>query len=85
MRARKADANQREIVWALRTAGWLIRHTHTVPLFVDLVAYHPARGVIRLIEIKTDKGGLTRSQADMLTNGWPVAIVRSVDDAIKLQ
>ncbi len=84
-RAAKVDQNHGQIVKALRQCGWYVLDTHAYPSFVDAVAYHPARDVVRLCEIKAAKGRLTASQSRLLEDGWPVYLLRSVDDAIALR
>lgn len=83
MRAKRTDANHREIISTLRILGWQVADTHDLPNFVDAVA---CRGLdVRLIEIKAPKGTLTSSQDFMVSNGWPIKILRSVDDAVNLR
>jgi hypothetical protein len=84
MRARRTDANHRQLLEALRRCGWAVVSTHVVGGFVDAVAWHPSRGV-RLLEFKQPKGTLTASQRGLLADGWPVVIVRSVDEAAALR
>lgn len=51
MRARRADANQPEIVKAFRSLGYTVQHTHTIGEgFVDIVV--GKRGRNFLVEIK---------------------------------
>jgi len=40
---------------------------------------------LRLVEVKSDKGKLTAWQALLQLEGWPIHILRSVDDAIALR
>jgi Holliday junction resolvase len=83
-RARRTDANHREVVATLRRLGWRVADTHALPGFVDLIAFHPAYGV-RMVEVKAPKGEYTRAQIRLMGDGWPVATVRSIDDAIALR
>jgi Holliday junction resolvase len=82
MRAAKADLNQPEIVAALRKLGCCVMHMHTLGKGVPdiLVA---RRGRLWLVEVKGPKGKLTPDQ-EVFHAAWPVHVVRSVDDAIKL-
>ena len=83
-RAARTDANHRAIKRALEQCGWYVIDTHTLPGFVDLVAKHAAWG-LKLIEVKTAKGTLTPAQENLRSHGWPVVILRSVEDAAALR
>lgn len=84
MRFAKIDANQPEIVAALRKAGVSVQSTASLGNgFPDLVA---AKGSMTwMIEVKGPKGTLTPDQIKFI-DGWrgTVHIVRTVDDALKL-
>ena len=85
-RARRTDANHKPVVEALRACGWLVFDTHALPNFIDVVAYHPSRDVVRLVEIKDGpKKTMTMAQWDMIAAGWPIRTVHSVQDAINLR
>jgi hypothetical protein len=56
--------------------------THALPNFVDAVGYKPSHGVT-MFEFKSRRGKLTDSQQDLLDRGWPVAVIRSADEAIR--
>ena len=83
----KVDANQKEIVKALRAAGATVTHTHAIGKgFPDICV--GLRGVNYLMEIKD---GSKPKSAQALTNdehNWhvcwrgQVAIIRSVDEAL---
>ena len=87
-RAARVDANQPEIVAALRAIGATVQHLHAVgqgcpDLLVGL------RGENWLIEVKDgdkppSKQRLTEDEADWITNwnGAPVIIGRSVEEVI---
>ena len=80
----RVDANQAEIVEALRAGGWKVQSTANVGGgFPDLIC---ARGHdVRLVEVKQPKGTLTPDQQRFIVrDGWPVTIVRSIDDALSL-
>ena len=79
----RIDGTHRAIVLTLRGLGWRVVDTHEVPGFVDAVAHRHGR--VRLVEIKTAAGPLTASQAKLIAEGWPIQILRSVDDAIALR
>lgn len=81
-RAAKIDANQPEIVLALRAVGASVECMQAAGSgFPDLVVGY--RGVNYLLEIKTAKGKLTKDQKTWhpLWRGQ-VEIVRSVDEAL---
>lgn len=83
------DANEPEIVRAFRTCGWkLIRHSA-----YDLEVKCPRCHGISMVEVKMppDPGGppssagrLTKSQRVLLDDGWPLKIVRTVEDVARL-
>lgn len=87
-RAAKVDANQTEIVNALRGAGASVKPVHTVKGFVDIVVGY--RGHNYLLEIKD--GNKTPSQRKLTAeeqkfhDGWKgtVATVISVEDALEV-
>lgn len=84
MRAAKVDANQAEIVKALRSVGVSVQSLATVGKGCpDLLA---ARGADTwVIEVKGPKGKLTPDQIEFLKN-WRgvVHIVRTVDEALNI-
>ena len=83
-RRARTDANQSAIVEALRAVGWKVQSTATIGGgFPDLVV---SRGHdVRLVEVKQARGTLTADQqAFIVRDGWPVTIVRSVDEALSL-
>lgn len=80
----RSDRNHAEIVAALRAQGWLVASTNRLGGFIDCVAFHPGRQQLRLVEVKTPKGKLKPSQEQLLAQGWPIVILRSVDDALVL-
>ena len=83
-RAARTDANQSEIVQALRTAGASVTLLHQVGKGCPdaLVGY---QGKTVLLEIKTDKGRATPDQIEWWDQwkGGPVAMVRDVDGALR--
>jgi Holliday junction resolvase len=84
MRAAKVDANQGEIVSALRKVGVSVQSLATIGKGCpDLIAAKTPD--MWLIEIKGAKGKLTPDQVEWI-HGWRgvVHIVRSVDEALEL-
>jgi len=84
MRAARTDANQKEIVVALRKAGATVHHLHTVgggcP---DLVVGY--QGVNYLMEIKTKTGKLTPREQEFF-DLWAgrCVVVRSAERALNV-
>ncbi len=84
MRAAKIDANQPEIVEALRSVGCTVQSLATIGKGCpDLLVAKD--GKTWTIEVKGPKGTLTPDQVEWIKN-WNgvVHIVRSVDDALQL-
>lgn len=89
MRACRTDANQVEIVKALRKAGCTVAHTHTIgDGFPDLVVGH--NGINHLLEVKDgskspSKRELTQDEKKFHIE-WRgvVNVVYSVDDALRV-
>jgi hypothetical protein len=77
---RKRDANEAEIVSALRKVGAsVIRISEKgAP---DLLVFH--RGAVHLLEVKSRLGGATTAQDATSAQGWPVVTVRTVDDGLR--
>lgn len=80
--AAKIDANQPDIVDAFRKLGICVKHMHTAGHGVPdlLLAYG---GYVRLAEIKTEKGRLTKAQKEWAAD-WTggIYLIRNVDDVI---
>jgi hypothetical protein len=75
--AKKRDENEPEIIEALESAGCLVMQTDKVDLLVQ-------RGTQQfLLEVKMPTGKLTRLQAELLAEGWRIAVVRSPEEALK--
>jgi hypothetical protein len=84
MRAAKIDANQPEIVEALRSVGCTVQSLATIGKGCpDLLVAKD--GKTWAMEVKGPKGTLTPDQVEWI-NAWnaPVHIVRTVDDALQL-
>lgn len=80
----RLDTNHREIAAALTAVGWKVKSTAALgDGFPDLIC---ARGhEIRLVEVKSGKGKLTQDQIKFhVVDGWPVSIIRSVEEALDL-
>ena len=76
--AKKSDGNQVEIIRALRRCGVSVE---VIGKPVDLLCC--VRGVLHLVECKTESGRLTKDQVEFIAR-WPgkVHIVHSVDEAL---
>ena len=84
MRAKRADANQVDIVKAFRKLGCTVEHLHTVGRGVpDLLVGH--RALNHLVEVKSKKGRYTDDQKDWIAK-WSgqVYTVSSIDDVVRL-
>lgn len=83
-RKSRVDANQKQIVDALRKAGRSVFFLHTVGCGCPdlLVGF---RGRNFLLEVKIEKGKLTEMQEELIQrwNGT-IYVVRSVDEALKV-
>ena len=82
--AAKTDANQQEIIDALRDVGCSVECLHQAGSGVpDLAVGY--QGFTYFMEVKTDKGKLTPDQVEWHAS-WrgQVAIVRSVDEALRV-
>lgn len=81
---RKVDANQAEIVEALRKAGASVQPIHVVGQGVPdlLVGWH---GKTYLFEVKAKGGKLTKDELTWLANWRGQAVtVHSVDEALEV-
>ena len=80
--ARKVDANQSEIVAALRKAGYLVKDLRKAGDGAPdlLVARHWTRRVA-LMEVKSRTGRPTAAQGKWAKDGWPVTTVRTIEEA----
>ena len=79
-RAARVDANQAEIVSALRDIGCSVLDLSRVGEGVpDLLVWSHKVGLV-LLEVKIDKGKLTLEQRDFHQR-WPVYVVRSIHEA----
>ena len=80
----RVDGNQPEIVEALRRAGWKVLSLAEVGSGApDLLVYRTGQP-LRLIEVKAKGGVITSLQERFMADGWPVTIIRSVEEALSL-
>ena len=82
--ARKRDANERQIIEALKAAGCLvIQETN-----IDLYVYSPARDAWFPMEVKTPSGRLTDYQINLhrtaRLHGYTISIVTSAEQALEI-
>jgi len=84
MRAAKVDANQSEIVQALREAGATVQHLHKVGQGCpDLLVGYMRRNY--MLEVKLTKTCLNEIQVKWHRNWFgQVAIVRSAEEALQV-
>lgn len=72
-RAAKVDLNQQEIVRVLRTAGFTVRHTHTIGKgFPDLVVGRWDTNL--LVEVKREGEKLTADEREFFET-WKGAVI----------
>ncbi len=81
--AKRVDANQAEIVAALRSVGASVFDLHAVGRgFPDLAVWF--RGRVTLLEVKTATGKLTADELDWhLRHPGAAVVVRSPDEALR--
>lgn len=75
--ANKRDSSEPSIIEVLEKAGCKVKRIDEP---VDLLVKY--RGALRLVEVKTGKGRLTKRQKDFIEEGWPVNVIRDVDEAL---
>ncbi len=83
MTAKRTDANQREVVAALRAVGAAVLDLHGVGRDCpDLLVAR--QGQTWLMEVKSAEGVLSEGQRKFMAN-WPgrVVVVRSVEEALR--
>ena len=85
-RAARIDQNHGSIVEALRASGWLVlslaRQGDGCP---DILAHKPATQAWRLVEAKAGRGTLRASQVSFQAQGWPVTVIRTINEALALR
>ena len=82
MRTRKVDANHKAIMEAFRRLGCLVHHTAG-----DWDIEVSKHGLVALVEIKDptkpkSKVKLTRRSQALIEQGWPIHLVKTLDDAL---
>ena len=78
----RRDANEPDVVDACRKLGWKVKAISAAG-FCDLVV-QDASGRTLLLEVKTADGKPTPAQIKARAEGWQIATVRSVDEALAL-
>jgi len=73
----RRDANEVDIVKALKAFGFKVERLSRVDLMV--LAY----GEVHLLEVKTMSGTHTSHQLRMISEGWPIKTVTTISEAIK--
>jgi len=79
--ARRRDSNEAAIVQALRAIGAHVRQI-SAPGVPDLLVLY--RGAVSLLEVKGIGGELTAAQVQLSREGWPVILVRTPDQAVRV-
>ena len=87
MRNAKVDANQKEIVTALRRSGAVVKHVHQLKKLFDILVYY--NGQTYNVEIKTDKKkkltpGELECKTDLESVGVKYWVITSIDEALKM-
>ena len=91
MRIAKVDSNQTEVVLALRSAGAIVKHVHTIKNLFDVLVFF--RGQTYCVEIKDgskspSKRKLTpgelKCKSELESVGVEYCIVESVRDAFNM-
>jgi hypothetical protein len=79
--AARTDANQAEIVKALKSVGISVEY---IKLPFDLVVFNPRKSETAFVECKTEDGRLTKTQVDFIAR-WAgkIYIVRGAEDAVR--
>ena len=73
----RRDANEPEIVRALKDCGYKVMRLNEFDLLVH------GHGDLMMLEVKTETGILKPSQEKMIAEGWPLKIVRSPAEALE--
>jgi len=82
-RRARTDKNSIEIVRVLRQLGFLVFDCSRVGQgFPDLAI--TKAGKVSLVELKTPTGKLTPDQVRFMQAGWPVKVVRTIEDVLAL-
>jgi Holliday junction resolvase len=83
MRAARTDSNHREVIDTLRQLGAVVLDLSAVGRGVADAVVLIGKHVV-FVEIKTARGKLTPEQEKWHQEGWPVRVIRSVDEAIQM-
>ena len=84
MIAKRTDANHALLMTTLRQLGWQVIDLHTAPNFVDAIAQRGQH--LRLLEFKAGPAArFTLAQQALLDQGWPICVLRSVEDCEQLR
>jgi hypothetical protein len=80
----RRDLNHRAVVEALRACGWRVWDLADLGGGIsDVLAYRPNKG-LRLFEIKYQDGALTPDQEQRIMEGWPITVIRSIEQVARL-
>lgn len=79
--SRKRDSNEPAIVDALRRCGAYVMAA-SIPGGPDLLVLW--QGAVYLCECKTRHGRPTKAQIATDQQGWPIFVVRTVEDALRV-
>lgn len=79
--ARKRDQNEAAIVGALQRVGAQVVRISEKGAPDLLVLWG---GSLFVMEVKSPKGRTTRAQDETFGKGWPVYLVRSIEDALNV-
>lgn len=82
-RRHRLDSNHKAIELALRKCGWQTINLSSIGgACPDLLVQR--RGRMLLVEVKTENGQVTPEQMAFRLDGWPVTIIRTVEEVLKL-
>jgi len=76
-RAGKRDTIEPDVIKIAKSWGWLVKQFD----LWDLQCYHPGADIQLSVEVKTGDATLTDSQADLIREGWPLYVIRSIHEA----
>lgn len=79
----RRDQNEPEIVTAFRDLGCLV-HRLDKPFDLLVFVYKSLRDRMILVEVKMPGKKLNDNQIMSQADGWPVYVIRSVDEAVEL-
>ena len=73
----RRDGNEADIVDALVLAGCRVLRLDKFDLLVE----NTNTSKVYMLEVKTATGELTKAQHQLLEQGWPLQVVRTIDEA----